>query len=237
MGSMDKAWQIPVTVIALTVGVLLSTQFKSQASFAQDELPSRRAEDLLVMLKDSDQQKADLEREISDLRKQVSDLSEGKIPGLGVNAQMAMGATSLEGPGLVVTINDSSQPLQRGEDPNISIVHNDDLLRLVNELKSAGAEAVSVNDQRLVATSEIACAGTTILINKSRVAPPFVIRAIGNPDTMDSALSMRGGIVEYLQFYGIQVNIAKKSKVVLPAYTGSTLFKYARPVPTKVTTS
>ena len=237
MGSMDKAWQIPVTVIALTVGILLSTQIKSQAGFAQEELPSRRAQDLLIMLKDSDQQKADLESEVSDLRKQVADLADGKIPGKGLNNEMAMGDTALEGPGLKITLDDSSQPLQRGEDPNISIVHNDDLLRLVNELKSAGSEAVAINDQRLVSTSEIACAGTTILINKSRVAPPFVIRAIGNPDTMDSALTMRGGIVEYLQFYGIQVNIAKKSKVVLPAYSGSTLFKYAKPVPAKVTTS
>ena len=234
---MDK-WQLPVTVIALTVGVLLSTQIKSQAGFALDELPSRRAEELVVMLKESDQQRADLEREVSGMRQQIEALADGKRLGpMAAEDTSNMDEVPLMGPGVDVTINDSSKPLERGEDPNLSIVHNDDLLRLVNELKSAGAEAVAVNGQRLVDTTEIACAGSTILINRTRVAPPFLVKAIGNPDTMATALTMRGGIVEYLQFYGIQVNIAKQSKVVIPAYTGSTIFKYARPDTAKVTTS
>ncbi|MBU6429590.1 MAG: DUF881 domain-containing protein [Cyanobacteria bacterium REEB65] len=189
------------------------------------------------MLKDSEHERSDLANEVADLRKQVSQLTRGHVPGVGRSGEIMSGETALSGPGVVVTINDSSKPLQRGEDPNIAIVHNDDLLRLVNELRSAGAEAVAINDQRLVDTSEIACAGTTILINKSRVAPPFLITAIGNPDTMASALGMRGGIVEYLQFYGIQVSIAKKSEVEVPTFDGSTIFKYAKPVPAKVTTS
>ena len=116
------------------------------------------------------------------------------------------------------------------EDPNTAIVHNDDLLRLVNELKAGGAEVVAVNDQRLVDTSEITCAGTTILVNKTRIAPPFVVKAIGEPQTMEAALNMRGGILEYLQFYGIQVSISRKSEVLIPMYSGGSQYKYAKPV-------
>ncbi|MBM3273713.1 MAG: DUF881 domain-containing protein [Candidatus Sericytochromatia bacterium] len=141
---------------------------------------------------------------------------------------------ALGGPGVEIVINDSAKPLTKGEDPNIAIVHNDDLLRLVNELRTAGAEAVALNDQRMVESSEITCAGTTILVNKTRIAPPFSIRAIGEPETMVNALKMRGGIVEYLQFYGIQVNISKKSEVLVPAFSGSTLRKFAKPVAVKV---
>lgn len=221
-----KRWQIPVAVVSLVVGTLLAAQYKSQADYRKFQVPSRRWQDLVVMLRDSDQAKADLTREVAELR---ADLKQ-KAPHALVPM---METTALQGPGVEVTVADSAKPLQRGEDPNIAIVHNDDLLRLVNELRSAGAEAVAINDQRLVASSEIACAGSTILVNKTRLVPPFDVRAIGNPDTMYAALTMRGGIVEYLQFYGIQVKISKESNVLIPMYSGSGLYHYARPVSTE----
>jgi len=80
-----------------------------------------------------------------------------------------------------------------------------------------------------VNTSEITCAGATILINQSRISPPFHVRAIGNPELMSGALKLRGGILEYLEFYGIQVAITPKKDLSLPAYAGRTSYRYARP--------
>jgi uncharacterized protein YlxW (UPF0749 family) len=234
---MNKAWQLPVTAISLSIGVLLATQFKSQADFAKQNLPSRRVEDLVLMLNQSEEQKDDLGKEVKQLRARLEELERGNPAGLVSEPAQAGGdpvSAALQGPGVEVNIKDSAKPIAKGEDPNIAIVHNDDLLRLVNELRTAGAEAIVINDQRMVESSEITCAGTTILVNKSRIAPPFVIRAIGDPDAMAGALKMRGGIVEYLQFYGIQVNISKKSEVLIPAFSGSTLRKYAKPAPAKV---
>ncbi|MBM3269375.1 MAG: DUF881 domain-containing protein [Candidatus Sericytochromatia bacterium] len=172
------------------------------------------------------------------MRARLEDLESDRRPARATDAAAAAAddnrGVDLVGPGVEVLIKDSAKPLAKGEDPNIAIVHNDDLLRLVNELRTAGAEAIVINDQRMVESSEVTCAGTTILVNKSRIAPPFVIRAIGDPDTMVNALKMRGGIVEYLQFYGIQVNISKKSEVLVPAFSGSTLRKFAKPAPAKV---
>ena len=65
---------------------------------------------------------------------------------------------------------------------------------MVNELKAAGAEAVSVNDQRLVAVSPVRCAGPTIFVNNTPQTPPYVIRAIGEPNTLETALNISGGI-------------------------------------------
>ena len=187
----------------------------------------------MLMLNQVEKEKEDLGKEMSQLRHRLEDLEAGKR---GSSAQTDLGRDNgaLTGPGVEIVIKDSAKALGKGEDPNIAIVHNDDLLRLVNELRTAGAEAVSLNDQRMVEQSEITCAGTTILVNKSRIAPPFVVRAIGDAGTMVAALLMRGGIVEYLQFYGIQVNISKKSEVLVPAFSGSTLHKFAKPVPAKV---
>ncbi|MEB3237524.1 MAG: DUF881 domain-containing protein [Candidatus Sericytochromatia bacterium] len=221
---MKKGWELPVMSITVILGALLSTQFRSQAVFARQDLPSRRSEDLLQMLKQAEAEKDALSREVTQLRELR------RHPGQSAGKQPEQGMPALEGPGIEIVLTDSEKPTGKGEDPNIAIVHNDDLLRLVNELRSAGAEAISVNDQRMADSSEIACAGTTILINKSRIAPPFTVRAIGGGEGLRSALGMRGGIIEYLRFYGIQVDVKVREMLTVPAYAGSTMFRYAKPV-------
>ena len=220
-----KNWLIPVTLISATVGLLMAVQFKTQASYRQD-IPSRRLEDLVVMIKDAESEKKRLGVQVEALTKAVKG-AQGNPTAVKPTIPARWGA--LEGPGVEVVIDDSAKPLAKGENPNIAIVHNEDLLKIVNELRAAGAEALSVNDQRLVEASEISCAGPTILVNKSRVVPPFVISAIGDADTMMAALKLRGGVVEGLQFYGIQVNITKKPNVLVPMYRGGTAYKYAKP--------
>lgn len=219
---MQRDWQLPVTLISFTVGILLSTQFKSQADY-RNSIPSRRVEDLMVMLKSAEQTKKSLEKEVLSLRTKLQDQGGGQH-------NFPTNWTAMKGPGLEVTIVDSPKSLQKGEDPNMAVAHNVDLLQIINELRSDGAEAIAINDQRLAENSEIACAGSTIMVNRSRIAPPFIIKAIGNQETMEAGLKMRGGIVDYLQFYGIQVTISKKAEVVVPMYRGANTLKYAHPV-------
>jgi len=209
--------------ITVILGALLSTQFRSQAVFARQDLPSRRSEDLLQMLKQAESEKDALSREVTQLRELR------RNPGQTDARQQQHAMPALEGPGIEVVLTDSEKPTGKGEDPNIAIVHNDDLLRLVNELRSAGAEAIKINDQRMADSSEIACAGTTILVNKSRIAPPFTVRAIGGGEGLRSALGMRGGIIEYLRFYGIQVDVRVREQLTVPAYSGSAILRFARP--------
>lgn len=223
-----KQWPIPVTLIAATVGLLIAAQFKVQAN-GQTDLPSRRLEELVVMLKDAEAENARLTTQVEALREQIKSTDGGAAAKPPIPSRWR----ALEGPGVEVTINDSAKPLAKGENPNIAIVHNEDLLKIVNELRAAGAEALALNDQRLVEGSEITCAGPTILVNKSRLVPPFVLRAIGDPETMMAALHLRGGVVEYLQFYGIQVNITEKPNVLVPMYTGGAAYAFAKPQPTK----
>ena len=65
------------------------------------------------------------------------------------------------------------------------IIHDDDLLRVINELRAAGAEAIAINGERIVAMSEIRCAGPTLSVNNNRSAPPYEIKAIGNPNNLE----------------------------------------------------
>ena len=102
------------------------------------------------------------------------------------------------------------------------------MLKLVNELKAAGAEAIAINGQRIVSFSEIRCAGPTISVNNTRISPPYVIQAIGSPESLDSSLNMRGGIIDIFQFWGIQVQVQKTDNMTLPEYIGRYSFQYAQ---------
>ncbi|MDD3893830.1 MAG: DUF881 domain-containing protein, partial [Syntrophomonadaceae bacterium] len=129
-----------------------------------------------------------------------------------------------------LTINDSSRTLQNDENISSGLIHDQDLLIIVNELKASGAEAISVNGERIAAMSEIRCAGTTILINWNKIAPPFSIKAIGDPDMLESGLMIKNGYLESLKLLGFPVNIQKADKVEIPAYKGRVKFTYGSPI-------
>jgi len=125
-------------------------------------------------------------------------------------------------------MDDSTKPVKAGENPNLYVIHDDDLLRVINELRAAGAEAISVNGQRLTGISEIRCAGPTLSVNNVRSSAPFEIRAIGDKKSLENSLRMRGGVVETLSVWGIQLDITVSDDVYIPPYRGSIRQNYAR---------
>ncbi|WP_295165029.1 DUF881 domain-containing protein, partial [Selenomonas sp. F0473] len=133
----------------------------------------------------------------------------------------------LTGEGVIVRMDDSTKKVKSGENPNLYVIHDDDLLRVINELRAAGAEAISVNGQRLIGTSEIRCAGPTLSVNNVRSSAPFEIRAIGDKKSLENSLKMRGGVVETLSVWGIQLDITASDDVYIPPYRGSIRQTYA----------
>lgn len=149
------------------------------------------------------------------------------------NAEIVAGMVSVQGPGLMITLNDGEVASNINIDENLYVVHQDDILRILNELRSAGAEALSVNDQRVLATSEIRCAGNTVSINNTRTAAPFVIKAIGDPEQLESGIKMRGGIFDDLSPW-ISIELKKVTDdIVIPAYAGKIEFKHAKIITNK----
>ncbi|MGD8190031.1 DUF881 domain-containing protein [Brevibacillus ginsengisoli] len=135
-------------------------------------------------------------------------------------ARMLAGVVQVEGPGLVVTLQDNPNAANSG-DVTKYIVHEGDIRRVVNELFAAGAEGISINNQRLVSNSAIRCVGPTVIVNGVKSAAPFVITAIGDPITMENALKLPGGVMNLLEGY-VQIDLVKKEMVQLPAYVGDT---------------
>lgn len=218
--------QAAIALVCVVLGVMLAVQFRTTQD-VQTSIPYQRVEDLSRRLNQTEKERDALAKEVHQLRQTAT---------LSIDSQemetlrMAAGLVSLQGPGVVLTIDDSKRPSKPGENPNLYIIHDDDILKVINELLAAGAEAISINGQRLIATSEIRCAGPTLSVNNSRYSPPYEIRAVGDPKTLENALKMRGGVIETLQFWGIQIAVKKQESLVIPAFKGAFRFEYGRPV-------
>jgi uncharacterized protein YlxW (UPF0749 family) len=229
----SRSAQISIAIVCLVLGIMLAVQYRT--SNRETELLPGRDKELLLKLQTVTEERDSLAREVISLRDKLSniggnDKATSDLQDELRKANLAAGLIPVHGPGIIVTLNDSPQALQAGSDPNALLVHDDDLLRVTNELKASGAEAISVNNERLTATSEIRCAGTTILVNTSKIAPPFVIKAIGDPDILQSGVQIKYGYLEQLKAIGIQVQVQKVDDVTVPAYAGLTKFNYSKPV-------
>jgi uncharacterized protein YlxW (UPF0749 family) len=223
-----------ITLVCIILGLTLTAQFRTQAGIRSD-IPTKRLEEMTDLLKQAESERDALRTQVHKLTVQINDLLSAKNPSDKFQeelkeVQMAAGLTALQGPGIIITLDDSARTVQAGQDPNLFLIHDDDLLKLVNELKAAGAEAIAINEQRVVTSTEIRCAGPTISVNNTRIAPPYVVQAIGSPEALDSSLNMRGGIMDTFQFWGIQIQIQKTDNLTLHAYVGSHTFNYAQPV-------
>lgn len=119
------------------------------------------------------------------------------------------------GKGIIIQIKDNEKPLQADETPGNGIIHNTDLVSIINEMWAAGATAVSINNKRITAGSQISCIGPTILINKERVVPPFVIKALGEQEKLFNKLNK--GYVQNLGTNGIKYIIEKYNGIEIPA--------------------
>lgn len=220
----DKHAKILITIVCAIFGIMLVTQFRTNES-RKANIPYQRAEELSQRLKIVENERNLLLLEVQKLQEKTSN----EVIAREINLLKAhAGETPLYGPGVVVTVDDSKKVSKPGENPNLYIIHDDDLLRIINELRAAGAEGIAINAERLTAVSEIRCAGPTLSVNNNRFAPPYIIRAIGDAKSMESALKMRGGVIDTLTFWGIQVSVSKETQVVLPAYKGAHNFEYAK---------
>lgn len=139
------------------------------------------------------------------------------------------GTTDLRGEGIVIILTDGIKSTI-AEGNSDTLVHDSDVLTVVNELKSAGAEAISVNGQRIISTSAIRCVGPVIQVNYQKVAAPFEIKAIGNAQYLESAMNIKNGIVDTLRELGIGVTVSRHSNVEIPKYEGILTFDYAEEV-------
>jgi uncharacterized protein YlxW (UPF0749 family) len=139
------------------------------------------------------------------------------------------GLEKVHGHGLVISIDDNRKKEYIDSfDRMQSTTHNEDLLLVVKDLKNAGAEAISVNEKRIIGTTSITCEGPVIMINGQYIVPPFIIKAIGDSEALSYALTTEpDSHYKDLEIRELKLKLMRKSDVTIEAIDFVTNTKYA----------
>lgn len=220
---LPKKGQVAISLVCVVLGIMLAVQFRSNQDFRYS-LQNQRVEDLTLRLSSA-------EKERDNLQIQVQELQTGGTTSAKEVQRISMGAGTipLMGPGIVVTVEEERKSAD-GKASDLYILRADDMLKILNELRAGGAEAIAINNQRLITGSGISQNGQSMSINGTPFSAPFEIRAIGDPATLETSLKMRGGVIETLSFWGIKITVSQKPDVQIPAYTGGFKFQHAHPI-------
>jgi uncharacterized protein YlxW (UPF0749 family) len=148
-------------------------------------------------------------------------------------ARNAAGLVALTGTGIVLQLEDSREPVPPDGSESDYLVGSRDIRVVVEELWAAGAEAISVNGERITPTTAIIDIGSSLLVNSAYLAPPYQVSALGAPDLYDR-LSASPGFVDFVRArsegYGIRLSLAEPDSVDIPAFVGTVTLRYSRPL-------
>ncbi|MCL6558118.1 MAG: DUF881 domain-containing protein [Firmicutes bacterium] len=211
---------------------MMAFQFRTTSSIDKS-VPYGREQEQAMEKKQLEKELNQLEAEVADLTAKLEEAGKGSAGAAGAllselsKIRFYAGLTPVTGPGVEVTLDvPSAGP---GTTTGRYIIKDDDLLRVVNDLRGAGAEAMDINGQRIIATTEIRLAGNHINVNMVRLEPPYKITAVGNAGTLKSSLEIKNGLAEYLNEFGVTTSIVMKDRVTVPAFTRGLNFEYAKP--------
>jgi uncharacterized protein YlxW (UPF0749 family) len=223
---------VGVAVVLVLAGYL----FAANARLAGGD-HARQPQDLLGLVQ------AELDRadstadEVADLRADVDSLTDaetalGDAPDPTSRTAVASGWVAVSGEGLEVRLTDApaTAALPEWATNDDLVVHQQDLEAVINALWAGGAEAMSLQDQRVVSTSAFRCVGNVLLLHNRTYSPPYVVKAIGDPDELEAALFDSPAIQTYLQYVdavGLGWSVSRTDRIEVPAYDGPAVLKYA----------
>ena len=208
-------------VMCMQFKIVKETDITSIETMREEELRSELA-NWKQMYKEAEEQYNEKVAKLSEYReKQQSTEESSKLVEKELaQTNMYLGKTDVEGQGIVITINDINSE-------DINPISAEDLLIIVDYLKLAGAEAISINGERIINMSDIVYVGNSVIfVNQQRILAPYKIRAIGDSTKLESTLLGNGGYIEELKNIGFDINIERENKVTIPKYSKEIRYKY-----------
>ncbi|MPW25184.1 DUF881 domain-containing protein [Alkalibaculum sp. M08DMB] len=225
--------RVEIAMICIIIGIMIVMQTKSINNLG-GLVTTQRADQMLIELNQMKRENDRLQNNVITLENDISFFENEASSNNAVVEKMLRdvdaakdqaGFTDLEGPGIIITLDykdsDGYDPFQAN-----SVL----LLFLVNELNAAGAEAISINGERIINSSEIRLAGSHININGKKNSYPYTFNVIGNTSTLKSAVNMRDGILDIMESNYINVEVEESEKITVFKYNGTINFKYAKPI-------
>lgn len=206
-----------ITLVCILLGVMLAWQYTSinnNQKIASFE--NKRADDLKNELLVEKKKNDDLRKRNDELEKENRGYEDARgddtktVENLKKELErvrIIAGLVDVKGKGIIITIDNN----------DVASVDDTDILNVLNELRASDAQAISLNDERIVATSEVRVAGSRyIMVNGRQMLAPFVIKAIAEPEKVERALKMIGGVLEKLEAYQLKVELKSADNIVIP---------------------
>jgi uncharacterized protein YlxW (UPF0749 family) len=221
----SRSAQLSLTMLCFALGLLLMAQFRTQRMTSRALLSASSAEQLAI-ISSLVENNARLREEMEALEEQLSEYQQATgraVLGTLVEelnkVRIINGLVEVSGSGVEVSI-----------DGPIGVL---DVQDLINELRNAGTEALTINGERLTLYSVVASTEDgAMTVNGTQLSRPYVLQAIGQPETMETALLRKGGLIATLErnYEGLVVSLIRREKMVLPVYEGTIEFVYASPI-------
>jgi len=224
-----------IGTISIILGIIISVQFRVvQNDYFEGSNPFARSQELNSAYKVAIDERNFLSKRVEELEAELleiqSSASSDNVLVKNLSQELERykllgGFLDVQGEGIQIILDN---PVNAIGTSDINIIYEYDLLNvLVNEMNAAGAEAISINDERIISITEIRTAGNSITINSVPKFPPFIIKAIGSKETLDGAVSQIFGIVATLRNKGYFVEVKKSDQIEIMKYNGFIEFDFA----------
>ncbi len=234
-----RGWAVSMAAALAVVGFVAAAQWNG--AVARQDFTTSAQQVLARQVQRLEDEQKGLRNDIAGAEQQVQDFqsraagSQSALDQLNAQlgaARLATGLTAVSGPGVVIEIADSKRIVPAGDNPANYIVLVDDLRDIVAALWASGAEAISINGERLVATTSIYGVGSSILVNTAFLSPVFHIEAIGSDGLLDRFLAnpaYLGRVAQRISTFSLEFATATQTSLSLPAYVGNTGFRWGVP--------
>ncbi|HHV29687.1 DUF881 domain-containing protein [Acetivibrio mesophilus] len=224
MNKNDKSYIL--AILFMVFGILLSVQFRSvlnskknkpSIAYQIENLQNEINTEKVIGSKLREEIDQNIKKQDEYIKMFMERKNDNELAGEWESLKIAAGLTDVLGNGVIVYMADASQ--QMGGRIENYVVHDVEIVEVLNELKNAGAQAISVNNERIISTSEIICAGPTVRINRNRYPVPYEIKAIGNPKKLYEAL-VNSPIANNFQMFDKKFEVRIAKDIVIPKYSG-----------------
>lgn len=223
-----------VFISSLIIGVLISTSIsipkKGENSSKSVFLSAQQYEDAYNYKNKLRSEILDYIREYNDFSTKLKKYTQDDTDQLQVKNnineeleqdEMILGKKDVEGQGIAIDINDGvTNDSMSSFQYQMRIVHNTDIMQVINDLRNSGAEAISINGNRIIDRSEIYCSGPFLRVNGTKIAAPFIIYAIGNKGVLHSYMMSNENYLKIMMTRKIYVKLSEIDKVRISAYSG-----------------
>lgn len=214
-----------LSLVLLVVGFLISYSYQLTSERSLDHAISseqwEKEYEIRSMLIEKEEKNSDLQELLFEKQEEVKEIEQSLKDQKQVyynlvedveKFRMYVGDLPVAGKGVRVILEDASY-IPDGENVNNYIVHESHIFNVINELNISGAEAISINGQRISSDSYIYCNGPVITVDGKQFPAPFVISAIGDPNVLTPALNIAGGIIDQLAYDNIVVTVENKAEI------------------------